>query len=61
MAERPAGPVEGPPVAGGQAGEMTRQPLWPPNPKELERIGPGSHGRAAPATMSRWISGSGCS
>jgi len=30
-------PVDGP---ARQAGEMTRQPLWPPNPKELDRIGP---------------------
>ncbi len=25
---------------------MTRQPLWPPKPKEFDRAGAGSHGRA---------------
>ena len=26
--------------------------LWPPNPKELERVGPGSHGRGSRAAAS---------
>src|SRR5579884_1057133 len=39
-------------------GEITRQPLWPPKPKELERVGPGRHGRDSPITTSRWMSGS---
>ena len=29
---------------------MTKQPLWPPKPKELERAGAGSHARGAPCT-----------
>ena len=31
-------------------------PLWPPNPNEFDRVGPGVHGRPSPVTMS--ISGS---
>ncbi len=45
-------------TADRQAGTITRQPLWPPKPKELDSVGPGSQGRGPPVTTSRWTSGS---
>src|SRR5262245_53113150 len=35
-----------------QAGLMITLPLWPPKPKLLEIVGPGSHGRGPPMTTS---------
>src|SRR5206468_6590119 len=49
------------PLSYSGGGPITRQPLWPPNPNEFDSAGAGVHGRAEPVTMSRWISGSGCS
>ena len=42
-------------------GSRTRQPLWPPKPKELERTAAGSQGRGSPCTILIVISGSGSS
>ena len=42
-------------------GSRTRQPLWPPKPKEFERTALGSQGCGAPCTIGSVISGSGSS
>ena len=42
-------------------GSRTRQPLWPPKPKEFESTAAGSHGRGSPCTIGIVISGSGSS
>ncbi len=40
-------------------GSRTRQPLWPPKPKEFERTAVGSQGSGSPCTIGIVISGSG--
>ena len=47
-----AGEPTPPAAAGAYGAQITRQPLCPPNPNELDSTGAGSQGRAAPATMS---------
>ena len=40
-------------------GSSTRQPLWPPKPKEFDSTAAGSQGRGSPCTIRMEISGSG--
>ncbi len=51
--------VNSPLTEADQAGEMMRQPLWPPKPNEFDRVGPGVHGRASVTMSMGASSGSG--
>ncbi len=51
--------LTGSPRGHDQAGAMTTDPLWPPNPKLFEIEGPGVQGRGSPTTRSISMSSSG--